>query len=186
VAVALDRERGDEHAAGDRHVRARAVRVKRFRDQGETAVDERVKLTVRQTAFTLGVQTATAFGTALVFGFGFAAVFSGEITVGAFIILLAYITSIYQPLEAISGTVGGLNQHLVQLKGSLDLLDIEPEVRDAPGAVDVERVRGDIAYEHVTFAYKGRSPTLADVTFAVSAGSRVAVVGPTGQGRPRS
>ena len=156
---------------------------KRFRDQGETAVDERVKLTVRQTGFTLGVQTATAFGTALVFGFGFAAVFSGDITVGAFIILLAYITSIYQPLEAISGTVGGLNEQLVALKGSLDLLDIEPEVRDAPDAVEVQRARGDIAYEHVTFTYKGRAPALEDVTFQVRAGSRVAVVGPTGAGK---
>jgi ATP-binding cassette, subfamily B, bacterial len=156
---------------------------KRFRDQGETAVDERVKLTVRQTAFTLGVQGATALGTALVFGFGFAAVFSGEITIGSFIILLSYISSIYLPLEAISATVGGLHQHLVQLAGSLDLLDIEPEVRDAPDAVEIERVRGDIDYDHVTFAYKRRAKALEDVTFEVEAGSRVALVGPTGAGK---
>ncbi len=156
---------------------------KRFREQGEVAVDERVKLTVRETAFTLGVQGATAFGTALVFGFGFAAVFSGDITVGSFIILLAYVSSIYAPLEAISGTVGNLNQYLVQLKGSLDLLDLEPEVTDAPDAVAIPRVRGDVAYENVSFAYQRRVSTLEDITFNIAAGSRVAIVGPTGAGK---
>ena len=156
---------------------------RRFRDQGQTAVDERVKLTVRQTGFLLGVQTATAFGTVLVFGFGFAAVFRGDITLGSFIILFSYVTSIYQPLEAISSTVGTLNDHLVHLKASLDLLDLEPEVRDSPGAVAVRRVRGDIAYENVTFSYDRRARTLDVVTFEVDAGSRVALVGPTGTGK---
>lgn len=156
---------------------------KRFRTQGETAVDERVKLTVRQTAFTLGVQTATGFGTALVFGFGFAAVFSGDITIGSFIILLAYVSSIYSPLEAISGTVGSLHEHLVQLKASLDLLDIEPEVKEAPDAVAVGRARGEVVFEHVDFAYQRRQPALEDVTFSAPAGSRVAIVGPTGAGK---
>jgi ATP-binding cassette, subfamily B, bacterial len=156
---------------------------KRFRDQGQTAVDERVKLTVRQTAFTLGVQTATAFGTALVFGFGFAAVFTGEISIGEFIILLAYVSSIYAPLEAISSTVGNLHEYLVQLKGSLDLLDMEPEIKDAPNAASIGRARGDVAFENVSFSYQRRSSTLEDITFSAGAGTRIAVVGPTGAGK---
>jgi ATP-binding cassette, subfamily B, bacterial len=155
----------------------------RFRTQGETAVDERVKLTVRQTAFTLGVQTATAFGSALVIGFGLAAVFSGDITIGSFIILLAYVRSIYAPLEAISGIFGNLNEHLVQLKASLDLLDLEPEVTEAPDAVSIGRARGVVEFENVEFAYRGRRSVLEDITFRVPAGSRVAIVGPTGAGK---
>ena len=156
---------------------------KRFRTQGETAVDERVKLTVRQTAFTLGVQTATAFGTALVVGFGLAAVFSGEITIGSFIILLSYVRSIYSPLEAISGIFGNLNEHLVQLKGSLDLLDLEPEVKETPDAVSIGRARGEVDFENVAFAYHRRQSVLEDINFNVPAGSRVAIVGPTGAGK---
>ena len=79
---------------------------RRFREQGQTAVDARVDLTVRQTGFTLSVQTATALGTAFVFFFGFRAVFNGSITIGEFIVLLSYITAIYRPLEAISNTIG--------------------------------------------------------------------------------
>jgi ABC-type multidrug transport system fused ATPase/permease subunit len=156
---------------------------RRFREQGETAVDERVKLTVRQTAFTLGVQTSTALGSALVFGFGFAAVMRGQITIGSFIVLLSYVSSVYTPLEAISAMVGSVNQHLVQLKASMDLLDLEPEVKEAPDAKAIGRARGEVAFEHVDFAYERRNSTLEDITFSVAAGSRVAVVGPTGAGK---
>jgi ATP-binding cassette subfamily B protein len=156
---------------------------RRFRDQGETAVDERVKLTVRQTAFTLGVQTATALGTALVFGFGFAAVFRGEITVGTLIILLYYVSSIYAPLEAISSTVGSLNQHLVQLRSSFELLDLEPEVKESADAIAPERAIGGVRFEDVSFTYSGRAHTLEDIAFSVDAGQCIAVVGPTGAGK---
>jgi ABC-type multidrug transport system fused ATPase/permease subunit len=156
---------------------------RRFRSQGETAVDQRVKLTVRQTAFTLGVQTATAFGTALVFGLGFAAVFRGEITIGSLIVLLNYVSSIYAPLEAISGSVGSLHQYLVQFDASLALLDMEPEVKEAPEAVAIGRARGELTFEHVDFAYHRRDNALDDVSLHVPAGARVAIVGPTGAGK---
>ena len=64
---------------------------RRFREQGQTAVDARIELTVRQTGFTLSVQTATALGTAFVFFFGFRAVFNGSITIGELVVLLSYV-----------------------------------------------------------------------------------------------
>jgi ABC-type multidrug transport system fused ATPase/permease subunit len=156
---------------------------RRFREQGETAVEARVQLTVRQTLFNLAVTTCTAIGTGLVFYFGFRAHFSGRITTGELVILLSYIAAVYAPLERISNTVGALNQQLVQLKASFDLLDTEPEVTEAPDAVDPGRLRGRVTFDHVSFSYKGRVQVLRDVTLDVPAGSRVAVVGPTGAGK---
>ena len=144
---------------------------RRFREQGKTAVDARVQLTVRQTAFTLGVQTATALGTALVFFFGFRAVFSGDITIGEFIVLAAYIAAIYAPLEAISNTVGMLNAQLVALQSSFELLDLEPEVREQRKPFELDRADGRVTFEGVGFAYVGRQDTLRDVSFDVPAGS---------------
>jgi ABC-type multidrug transport system fused ATPase/permease subunit len=69
------------------------------------------------------------------------------------------------------------------LKGSLDLLDIEPEVTEAPGAIAIGRARGDIAFENVSFAYQRRKSTLEDISFSVPAGTRLALVGPTGAGK---
>jgi ATP-binding cassette subfamily B protein len=156
---------------------------RRFREQGQTAVDARVELTVRQTAFTLSVQTATALGTAFVFFFGFRAVFNKDITIGELVVLLSYVAAIYRPLEAISNTIGTLNEHLVQATASFALLDLEPEVKEDPNPLEIERSRGAVVFNGVGFDYPGRRDTLRDISFSVPAGMRIAVVGPTGAGK---
>jgi len=156
---------------------------KRFRSQGEIAVEERIKLTVRQTIFSLGVTAATAFGTALVLGFGAWHTLQGKITVGELLVLIAYVAAIYQPLEQISTTIGELNDQFVQFNSSLDLLDVEKEVKEAPDAVPLRHTKGLVEFDDVRFAYKGRSETLKGISFRVDPGQRVAVVGPTGAGK---
>jgi ABC-type multidrug transport system fused ATPase/permease subunit len=155
----------------------------RFREQGQTAVDERVKLTVSQSLYTLGVQTASAAGISLVMGLGAWHVIQGKISIGELIVLLTYITSVYQPLEQISGTVGMVHEQLVQFDSSLKLLDTEPEVVEKPDAIALGRARGRVTAEGVYFSYPGRGHTLADVSFDAQAGDRVAIVGHTGAGK---
>jgi len=156
---------------------------RRFREQGETAARERVQLTVRQTLFNLAVTTCTALGTALVFYFGFHERFSGNISTGELVVLLSYISAVYAPLEQISTTIGNLNQQLVQLKASFELLDMEPEVKEVPDAIELGHARGEVEFDGVQFAYRGRVPVLRDISLHVPCGSRVAVVGPTGAGK---
>ena len=156
---------------------------RRFREQGQTAVDARVSLTVRQTAFNLAVTASTAAGTALVFYFGFRSVFDGRITIGELIVLLSYIAAIYSPIEQISSTIGSLHEQFVALNASMTLLDTDPEVKEDPEPVDIERARGEVSFDGVAFAYKGRPSTLKDISFEVRAGQRVAIVGPTGAGK---
>jgi ABC-type multidrug transport system fused ATPase/permease subunit len=155
----------------------------RFREQGREAVDERVKLTVSQSLYTLFVQTTTAAGTSLVLGFGAWHVIQGKIAVGELIVLMTYIASVYQPLEQISTTVGTVHEELVQFNASLDLLDMEPDVKERPNAVELGRARGSLAAKDVGFSYRGRRETLADVSFAAAPGERVAIVGHTGAGK---
>jgi ATP-binding cassette subfamily B protein len=156
---------------------------RRFREQGQTAVDERVKLTVSQSLYTLGVQTTTAAGTSLVLGFGAWHVIQGTISLGELIVMMTYIASVYQPLEQLSLTVGTIHEQLVQFNASLNLLDTEPEVTEKPDAVDLGRARGRVTADGVSFAYRGRSTTLSDISFDARPGERVAIVGHTGAGK---
>jgi ABC-type multidrug transport system fused ATPase/permease subunit len=155
----------------------------RFREQGRAAVDERVKLTVGQSVYTLFVQTATAAGTSLVLGVGAWHVVQGKIQIGELIVLMTYIASVYQPLEQISTTVGMIHEELVQFNASLDLLDTEPEVTEKADAVELARASGHVVVGGLSFAYKGRKETLTDVTFEALPGERIAIVGHTGAGK---
>ena len=97
---------------------------------------------------------------------------------------MAYIASLYKPLERSPARSASLHQQLVAAQRSLDLLDTEPEVAERPDAVDVRRVPGDVAYEDVTFGYRGgRRHAGGRHASRCPPGGRVAVVGPTGAGK---
>ena len=160
-----------------------AYTYRRFRAQGETAVHARIGVTVRQTLFSLVVNTTTAAGSTLVIGVGAWHVLKGDLSVGELLVLLGYIAAIYKPLEQLSGTVSSLQEQFVGLRSVFRLLDVEPGVRDPAAPVDVKRASGRFAFENVSFAYPNRIGTLREVSFTVEPGSRVAIVGPTGAGK---
>jgi ATP-binding cassette, subfamily B, bacterial len=155
----------------------------RFRQQGESAVRARVGVTVRQTLFSLVVNTTTAAGTALIIGFGAWHVLQHRLTVGELLVLLGYIAAIYKPLEQLSGTVSSLQEQFVGLRSVYRLLGHEPEITDPVDPVPLGKTSGQFTFENVSFAYPSREETLANVSFEVAGGSRVAVVGPTGAGK---
>jgi ATP-binding cassette, subfamily B, bacterial len=160
-----------------------AFEYRRFRTQGEEAVDARVRLTVRQTAFSLVVTLITAVGTALVLGLGAHFVIQGDLTAGELLVVMGYIAAIYKPLEEISNTVSTLQEQFISLRHALNLLDTEPEIDEKPDAVDIERAAGAVRFEEVSFAYEGRRGTLRQISFEAEPGRRVAIVGPTGAGK---
>src|SRR5580704_6103410 len=63
------------------------------------------------------------------------------------------------------------------------ILDMDGEVKDQPGARKVSRLRGEVEFDHVTFGYDPKFPTLEDVSFRIEAGQVAAFVGPTGAGK---
>jgi ABC-type multidrug transport system fused ATPase/permease subunit len=156
---------------------------RRYREQGEKALDARVRLTVRQTLFSLAVDAITATGTALVLGFGAYHVLENRLRLGELTVILGYIAAIYKPLETISSTVGSLQDVLTSLKIAYDVLDMVPDIKDEPGAVAIGRARGRIVFHGVGFSYTGRVDTLRDITFDAQVGQVIGIVGPTGAGK---
>jgi ATP-binding cassette, subfamily B, bacterial len=156
---------------------------RRFREHGERAVAKRVRVTVKETFFSLFVSMSTGLGTALVLGFGAYRALHGQITVGELLVVITYIAAIYKPLEAISFNISTLQHKLVNLEVVFGMLDKEPEIQDAPNAVTLERSRGEVEYRAVSFAYQGRKETLKDLSFRVQPGQLVGIVGPTGAGK---
>jgi ABC-type multidrug transport system fused ATPase/permease subunit len=164
---------------------------KRFRDQTSLAVKERVKVTVRQTIFSLVVNFITAIGSALVLGLGAVDVLHakqnhwppGSFTVGELTVIIAYIAAIYKPLEQISFTIGSLQDRFISLNNTFKFLDTEPDIKDSPAAKPIERVRGGVRFENVDFSYTGRVDTLKKISFEARPGQVIGIVGQTGAGK---
>jgi ATP-binding cassette, subfamily B, bacterial len=156
---------------------------RKFRTQGEEAVDARLRVTVKQTVFTAVVSLITAAGTAAVLGLGALQVRQGNLTIGQLLVLLAYIKAVYTPLETISSTMNSVQEQLIGFEMALELLDTEPEVVERPGASAIGRAAGAVTFDRVGFTYQGRDSTLRDVSFHAEPGESVAIVGPTGAGK---
>jgi len=155
----------------------------RFARQGEAAVAARVTLTVQQTMFSLVLNLITALGTALVLWFGAHQVIDRQLTIGELLVVLAYVAAVYTPLTVISSTLAQLQLRFIGLEAALTISDVQIEVVDRPGAVELGRASGQVRFEDVSFDYPDREGTLREVSFSVPPGAVVGLVGPTGAGK---
>ncbi len=115
--------------------------------------------------------------------FGSLLYLSGGLSLGNLSSFVLYSRKFSGPIREAANLLSELQASAAAAERVLDLLDEEPESNDPPEALTVERLRGDIRFEHVTFGYDPARPVLRDFTAHIPAGSLAAVVGPTGAGK---
>src|SRR6266850_87931 len=156
---------------------------RRFLDQGGTALRARLNVTFQESLFSVTISALTYMGTAVVLAVGGWHVLQGRLTVGELLVVIAYLGSVYGPLSSISHTVGNLQGSVASARRVYETLHLEPEIKDSPGALEVPRLRGNIRFDRVSFAYLDARPVLKNITFEVTQGQMVALVGLTGAGK---
>jgi ATP-binding cassette subfamily B protein len=127
--------------------------------------------------------TVLSLGLAILLILGGQAVQAGTMSVGDLVLLNTYFVRLARPLEQLSRLYRVIRNSLGSVEQMFALLDEAPEVTDAPGAAPLPPGRGDLVFEHVSFAYDPRRPILRDVSFTLPAGRTVAVVGASGAGK---
>ena len=155
----------------------------RFFGKSQAGARARIRLTAAEGWFGLLVNLATGIGTALVLYVGILNVRSGILTLGDLLLVMAYLTQLYGPLETISKTVADVQSSLASAERAFELLAERPEVIERPHARALRRTRGQVEFRDVWFSYRGSSVALQAVSFSVPAGMRVAISGPTGAGK---
>ncbi|WP_372971859.1 ABCB family ABC transporter ATP-binding protein/permease [Marinobacter sp.] len=108
---------------------------------------------------------------------------SGEITLGDFTMINAYLLQLFIPLNALGFVYREIRQALVNVERLFGLLGDEPVVEDAPDARALVVDKGEVRFDHVHFAYRQDRQILRDVSFSIPAGHTVAVVGASGAGK---
>jgi ATP-binding cassette, subfamily B, bacterial MsbA len=120
---------------------------------------------------------------ALVIYYGGHEVIIGTRTPGAFFSFITALLLAYQPVKSLATLNASLQEGLAAAQRVFDVLDIEPAIRDRPGAPALRIAGGEVQLTHVRFCYHPGTVALDNISLTVPAGSTVALVGPSGAGK---
>ena len=120
----------------------------------------------------------------IILGYGGYLVWKGVFNAGQLVEFIGYFMAVIWPVMAVSELIDMTSRGKASLKRIGELLDARPDVVDAPGAVPLEQVKGEIEFKNLTFRYPdGEYDVLKDVSFRIEAGENVGLVGKTGCGK---
>ena len=110
-------------------------------------------------------------------------VLSGNLTAGGFIGFLLLVGVFFRPVEKINSVIETYPKGIAGFRRFTELIDTEPDIADAPDAVTVDHLNGEIAYEDVSFGYSSSAAVFEHVNLTIRAGETIAFVGPSGAGK---
>ena len=178
-----------ETLSGVRVVRAFAQEPRHQARFSELNDDNRVanmKTVYLNAAYFPGVEMLSALVQVGILLYGGYQVIEGEVTVGVLVAFIAALQTFFDPIQSLSQLYTTYQAGMAALDKIFELLEEEPDLRDAPGARPLDRVRGEIRFDGVTFAY-GSGPDAAialdGIDLVVPPGQTLALVGSTGAGK---
>jgi ATP-binding cassette subfamily B protein len=154
-----------------------------FSTANRTSLHEGAKAQQLTAGLERTAQLLIASSTAIVLWSGAHLVLDHRLTPGDLIVFVSYLRSAFRPIRQLAKYVGQMAKALASGDRVLNLLHTQSEIRDRADAVDVERMKGRICFENVSFAYEPGRLVLRNLCFEVTPGQRIAIVGPSGSGK---
>ena len=173
-----------------------------FRDKAMRVSDIAVKQAVYGRLFITALLLMASLASALTYGWGGVLVVRHALDLGTVVALVAFLARLYAPLLGLSNIQVSIMTALVSFERVFEVLDLEPMIRQKPGAVPIPAGSARISFEHVYFRYPAAAEVslaslesiavpdkgpqrvvLQDVTFSAEPGQLIALVGPSGGGK---
>ncbi len=178
--------KAQENAAGMRVVKAFAQEdneSRAFRELSQKYVDSNMRLARLRGITIASIYLLSELGVLVILWIGGAGILEGSFTLGDFVAFQAYQLMLLWPMIAVGWVLTLAQRGVASMQRLDEILKSVPEIRDPVEPVSLSRVRGDVEFRGLSFAYPDAPPVLRDIRFRAPAGSTVAVVGRTGAGK---
>lgn len=129
------------------------------------------------------IEFLTGMGLVIVVLFGGQATLNGAMAVEDLVAFFLYLNIFYQPVTVMAQMNEMLHVAVTGAQHVVEVLDIQPDVDDAPNAIEVGRLQGEVEFKQVSFEYNDQVPTLKHISLKIQPGQTMALVGPTGAGK---
>jgi ATP-binding cassette, subfamily B, bacterial len=130
-----------------------------------------------------GSQMISVFGQVLILGIGGSMLVKHQINLGQLTAFFLYVNRFFSPIQLLVQQYNTFQQGRASVFKLRDLLETKPSVLEAPDAVVLPPIRGQIRFDHVSFGYNPAVPVLHNVDLTIDQGETVAFVGATGAGK---
>jgi ABC-type multidrug transport system fused ATPase/permease subunit len=155
----------------------------RFSREIEANYESGMRTTRTTGAIVKAIAVISAAGTAITVLLGAHEVLAGRLTPGELLVFITYVTSLYKPVRDLGRLSAKFSRASVSAQRVAEILDHEPDIADAPDALELKRPAGEIVFENVSFGYGAGRAVFDSLSLRIAAGERVALVGPSGAGK---
>jgi ATP-binding cassette subfamily B protein len=155
----------------------------RFETDSAEALKESVRTTRLEAAAARAADLTLSLGTWAVVLFGSLEALKGQMTPGNVLVFAAYMNSMNSPIRNLAKLSSRISRAAVIAGRISDILQLEPDVQDDPNAIEAVNLKGQLVFDNVCFGYENSDAVLENVSFRVSPGQHVALLGRSGSGK---
>jgi subfamily B ATP-binding cassette protein MsbA len=155
----------------------------RFIRENDNNFTAQMKAAQLSATLTPVIEFLAAIAVTVIIWYGGREVISGNLTSGSLIAFLVYAVNISNPVKRLGNVYGNIQRAVAAAERVFDVLDTLPEIEDAPDAIELPPVTGNVSFENVTFEYREGEPALKNLSIEIPAGQILAIVGPSGAGK---
>jgi ATP-binding cassette, subfamily B, multidrug efflux pump len=157
--------------------------ARKFDEANESHYEAHVQNMFYYAVFFPVVEVIGAIALALILWYGGSGILEGAVTFGVVVAFIQYADRFYQPVRDLSEKYNVFQAAMVSSERIFELLDTEPAVPEPSAPAGLGRLRGEVEFDHVWFAYKDEEFVIRDLSFKIAPGEKVAIVGATGAGK---
>jgi len=176
----------NNNVVGIRTIKALAVEdveFRRFSDENKQLFKLSIKASKIRSIYGYSSSLIIGIGLTIILFYGGNAIINGEFTIGELTAFNSYLLMLMWPMRAIGFFISGFQRSMTAANRLFEIMELVPDVKEKPNAIELPPIKGEVKFENVSFAYEKDKFVLRNVNLTVKPGEKVAILGPVGSGK---